>query len=105
MNSQRIDYGSDKIYRTSNESNLYWLPFLYTMPQTTRITLQRQRYTPDNNRELNYFNFTEAPIDYFSVLQDLDHFKTQLYPLPIKNPLVWSHIQFDVNQDLIWQFP
>lgn len=67
------------------------------MPQTTRITLQRQRYTPDNNRELNYFNFTEAPIDYFSILQDLDHFKTQLYPSPIKNPFVWSHIQFDVN--------
>ena len=39
INSQRIDFNSDRIYEATNESFLYWLPFLYTAPATTRVSL------------------------------------------------------------------
>lgn len=34
------------------------------------------------------------------MLKDEGHWRSETYDFPIKNPDYWSHIQFDMNQDL-----
>lgn len=47
--------------------------------------------------------YPDDPIDYFSVLTDSSHFKRYDFEYPISRKLTYSSIQFDCNQDLIYQ--
>ena len=100
-NSQRIDFTEAQITEPVKEANMYWISLRRDFPVTNRIKLQRQRYQPDNDHASKMFGREPpAPIDYFSVLQDEDHFTKEQYALQVTNPSVWSQIQFTIDMNL-----
>lgn len=42
-----------------------------------------------------------APIDYYSVLEDEEHWTKEQYALQVTNPAVWTQIQFTIDMNLV----
>lgn len=47
-NSESVNFDQDKISVPERRSYLHWFPLQYLLPETTRVTIQRSRYQPDD---------------------------------------------------------
>lgn len=88
-NSQHVDFSLPDTTEPIQQSYLHWIPFLYGLPETTRVSMQRYKYVPDEFHIQKMLGFAESSFEYWSVLRDQAHWVTEFYDFEITKPENW----------------